>query len=281
MRHCLRLLTLLALAACVTDPVPAQTVDTTATREPPGLTTLWAHDFTGQRPAKWALSGQAGCWFSNGSSLLTFTGGQLQVRYPLNWSGGRTPGTLHMVSTCPPATPKTVSLLYVKLTGYAPGATAPTFWQHAVGHKVLFVKVGDPPSSGRGSIILYCGAVSGAGPASRCRFDVKFESAGNPANWNLNGNQYLTAGKPNDIECVLTLSSIGLADGRAECWVNGQPVTFKAGGNARSATALPMRVAGETWGFYGGWLDWTFGGTAGAKGAADLFTLDAIRASGR
>ncbi|MBL8979136.1 MAG: hypothetical protein JNM53_12025 [Gemmatimonadetes bacterium] len=247
--------------------------------EPAGYTRLWQNDFTSSlTKLKYVTAAQAGCWFTNGGKGV-IANGKWNVTYPVGWIDGTTPATMHGRVNCPPAKPPSYNSTYIHLTGYNPGDGTP-FWQNGNGYKVLFIKVGG------GSLILKCdNAGGGAGLRTSCLFRANWEGGG-VANYQLQSNTQLLVGRPDDIECLLTVNTPGLKDGTLSCWVNGKQVTWSRlaqGSGSLTCCSIMMRTTATPTAAYETWADWTYGGGGGMVpvGQRTVISFDGIYVSGR
>lgn len=270
------LVAVVALAACQAEsisspsvpqhPVVDTTVTTTAItnpHEPAGFTRIAEHDFTTPIAKSWkGLAGQAGCWERNGGGGMA--SGKFVVTYPVGFADGMTPATLHAGSTC--QNPKGYTQVYVHMLGFLPGDGTP-FWNNGEGDKLLFWHFG----TGAGSPILKCWDYV-AGSAGGVRPDCTVNLYGN-GTWLGVRSAKITAGQPNDIECVLTLNTPGKTDGSVSCWINGVAAAWSGLTLRSSTTTLVTEL----------WLDWTYGGGGAgvAVGQRSVLSLSGFYASGR
>ncbi len=231
--------------------------------EPAGLAVIADHDFSAPIAKNWkGMAGRAGCWERNGGGGMQ--GGKYVVTYPVGWADGRTPATLHAMTTC--QAPRAFTTVYVHLQGYTPGDLGSPMWNNGEGNKILFWHFG----TGSGTPVLKCWDYV-AGSIGGVRSDCSVNLDGN-GRWLGARSARIIAGRPNDVECLLQLNTPGVADGSATCWVNGVQVGW---------TRALFRTHGA--GITELWLDWTYGGGGAgvAVGQRSVWTLDAFYASGR
>lgn len=281
-RTCLALLAL--LLACVTAPVPGQTVDTVGWRytdsvptawrytdsvpvldtlkpppppvsvhpgEPAGFRALIAHDFSVPvvKDAPYRMQGQAGCWFAHSGGA--FVNGKYAVTFAVGLGEGRTPNKLEAFPVCPPAA-QASGAFYFHLQGYQPGDGTPA-WVNGEGTKAVFVRYGNGAP-----LIFKCDAPSRpSGVKASCNWSL-YTNAGTKLK--ATGQGIVVAGQPNDVACLMEAA-------QATCWVNGAALVWK------------VAAGGAT----GVWLDWTYGGGGGGTpvGVRSVWSLDGFYASGR
>jgi len=250
-----------------TIPVPPDTASVPPARgnphEPAGFVRIAEHDFTTPIQASWkGVAGQAGCWERNGGGAMT--GGKYVVTYPVGFADGRTPATLHAMSTC--QSPRGYDEVYIHMVGFVPGDGTP-FWNNGEGDKLLFWHFG----TGAGSPILKCwDYVAGSAGGVRPDCELNLYAQGT---WLGARTARIRAGRGNDIECVLRLNTPGQADGSVDCWINGVAASW-------NNVVLRTQAASQVSEF---WLDWTYGGGGAgvAVGLKSVLSLSGFYASGR
>ncbi len=239
-------------------------IKTKHAHEPSGFVRIAEHDFNTSIAKSWkGMAGQAGCWETNGGTAIN--NGKYTVTYPAGFADGKTPATLHAMSSC--QSPKGYTQVYVHMSGFVPGDNGTSMWNNGEGNKLLFWHYG----SGTGSPIFKCwdyqvGSVGGL--RQDCTVNLYAQGA-----WLGSRTAKINAGVSNDIECILVLNTPGLANGTVTCWVNGVKVEWVNRTLRTSASSLVTEL----------WLDWTYGGGGGgvAVGQRSIWTLDSFYASGK
>lgn len=293
MRHCLRLLTLLALAACVTDPVPAQTPipvpydsvgpvthdstisvthDTTyrvccrdsfppAPPPPPPTSGKHPHEpagFARLWEHDFTTAPAIGKYALSGAAGCWYANAGAKFvggKYQVTYPVGFAEGKTPAKLEAHPACPRGARSAQ-SLYVHLTGyqpGDGTPAWVNGAGNKALFIDYGGS------KFVFKCDAPAmPSGVKSSCLWTLH-----TPAGLirPTSGRGVVLTGQPNDIECVIEPA-------KTACWVNGTAMTWATG------PGQPI---------YGVWHDWTYGGGGGGTpvGTRSVWTLDGSYGSGR